>query len=319
LASSEPLALPEPQAHNVAWLFPGQGAQEVGMGRDLWDASPAARRVLETADSVLGFHLSEVCFAGPEEKLRDTRITQPAIMAVSLAALAAAIEAGSLAGRPAFVAGHSLGEYSALVAAGALSLEEGMRLIQARARLMAEAGEAHPGTLAAIMGLEEQAVEAVCREADADVCNLNLPDQTVVGGTREAVEKAMALAKERGARRSVELNVSGAFHSRLMRPAAAGLAEALGEATIGPPLVPVVSNVSAGPLRTAAEVREELPLQIVSPVRWHQSVVNMSAAGVTAFIEFGPGKVLTGLVRRLVPDAHLANVSTYADAGQLKV
>jgi [acyl-carrier-protein] S-malonyltransferase len=289
------------------------------MGRDLWESSPAARLVLETADRVLGFDLSRICFEGPDEKLRDTRITQPAIMAVSLAALAAAIETGSVAGRPAFVAGHSLGEYSALVAAGSLSLEDGLRLIETRARLMAEAGESNPGTLAAIMGVEESAVEAICREADADVCNLNLPDQTVVGGTVEAVERAMALAKERGARRSVQLNVSGAFHSRLMRPAARALEEAVGHATIGAPLVPVVSNVSAEPLREAAQVRAELPRQIVSPVRWHQSVVNMSAAGVTAFIEFGPGKVLTGLVRRLVPEALLANVSTYDDAGQLKV
>ncbi|HXH21267.1 MAG TPA: ACP S-malonyltransferase [Dehalococcoidia bacterium] len=319
MASSGPLELPKQTASNVAWLFPGQGAQEVGMGRDLWESSPAGREVLKAADRVLGFSLTQVCFDGPEEKLRDTRITQPAIMAVSLAALAAALEAGAITARPAFVAGHSLGEYSALVAAGALSLEEGLRLIEVRARLMAEAGEANPGTLAAIMGMREEDVEAVCREAGADVCNLNLPDQTVVGGTREAVQRALALAKERGARRALELNVSGAFHSRLMRPAVEGLEEAVRRAEIGPPAVPVMSNVAAVPLRTADDVRAELPRQIISPVRWHQSVVNMSAAGVTAFVEFGPGKVLTGLVRRLAPDATLANVSTYADAGQLKM
>ena len=289
------------------------------MGRDLWDSSPAARSVLETADRVLGFSLSGVCFEGPEDKLRDTRITQPAIMAVSLAALAAALECGALSARPAFVAGHSLGEYSALVAARALALEQGFRLIAERARLMAEAGEQNPGTLAAIMGMEEPAVQAICRDSDTDLCNLNLPEQTVVGGTRDAVEKAMALAKERGARRSVELNVSGAFHSRLMKPAVAGLQAAVESAGIRSPVLPAVSNVTAKPLAGAAEVCEELPRQIVSPVRWHQSVANMSAAGVTVFVEFGPGKVLTGLVRRLAPEATLANVSTFEDASRLRL
>jgi [acyl-carrier-protein] S-malonyltransferase len=217
------------------------------------------------------------------------------------------------------MAGHSLGEYSALVAAGAFSLADGMRLIQERARLMAEAGEAHPGTLAAIMGMEESAVAALCRDAGADLCNLNLPDQTVLGGTREVVEKAMALAKERGARRALELNVSGAFHSRLMKPAAAGLQAAVQGAVVHDPAVRLVSNVSAGLLTTAADVRTELPQQVVSPVRWHQSIATMSAAGVDTFVEFGPGKVLTGLVRRLAPGATLANVSTFSDAGQLKL
>ncbi len=319
MASSGPLQLPEKTASNLAWLFPGQGAQEVGMGRDLWESSPAARSVLETANEVLGFSLTALCFDGPDEKLKDTRIAQPAIMAVSLAALAAAIEAGTASARPALMAGHSLGEYSALVAAGAMSLADGMRLIQERARLMAEAGEANPGTLAAIMGMEESAVAALCRDADADLCNLNLPDQTVLGGTREVVEKAMALAKERGARRALELNVSGAFHSRLMKPAVAGLQAAVQGAAVQDPVVRLVSNVSAGLLATAADVRTELPQQVVSPVRWHQSIATMSAAGVDTFVEFGPGKVLTGLVRRLAPGATLANVSTFSDAGQLKL
>jgi [acyl-carrier-protein] S-malonyltransferase len=319
LASSDPLGLPENTASNVAWLFPGQGAQEIGMGRDLWDSSPAARSVLETADRILGFSLSGVCFEGPEEKLRDTRIAQPAIMAVSLAALAAALECGALSARPAFVAGHSLGEYSALVAARALTLDQGFKLIAERARLMAEAGERVWGTLAAVIGLAELDVEAICRDSDTDLCNLNLPDQTVVGGTREAVEKAIAIAKERGARRSVELNVSGAFHSRLMKPAVAGLQAAVETAGIRSPVLPVISNVTAQCLAQASEVCEELPRQIVSPVRWHQSVANMSAGGVTVFVEFGPGKVLTGLVRRLAPGATLANVSTFAEAGQLKL
>lgn len=300
-------------------MFPGQGAQEIGMGRDLWDSSPAARAVLQAADRVLGFGVSSICFEGPEEKLRDTRVAQPAIMAVSLAALAAALEAGAIDTRPAFVAGHSLGEYSALVAGGALSLDDGLSLISARARFMAEACESEAGTLAAIIGLEEAAVEAVCKDAGTDLCNLNLPNQIVVGGTRAAVERAMALAKERGAQRTLELNVSGAFHSRLMRPAVAGLQAAVDKAAASDLEVPLVSNVTAQAMSSAADVRRELPEQIVSPVRWHQSVATMSAAGVTTFVEFGPGRVLTGLVRRLAPGATLVNISTFDDVKRAKV
>lgn len=283
------------------------------MGRDLWEASTAARSVFDTADAVLGYKLSALCFDGPDDQLRDTRYSQPAILTVSLACLAAALERGAIAGRPGFVAGHSLGEYTALIAAGALSLDDGLRLVQERARLMAEAGARHPGTLAAIIGLDEMAVRALCAEADADVCNLNLPNQTVVGGTREAVERAMALAKERGAQRAVELNVSGAFHSRLMASAVDGLAGAIEKATVSEPLAPVVSNVTARVISDPSEIREELTRQIVSPVRWHESVATMDAAGATTFIEFGPGKVLTGLVRRLAPGATLINVSALAD------
>jgi [acyl-carrier-protein] S-malonyltransferase len=285
------------------------------MGRDLWHSSRSARAIFEAADEELGYGLSSLCFEGPEDKLRDTRVTQPAIMVVSLAALAAAIECG-LAKRPAFVAGHSLGEYTALVAAAALSVADGIRLIAERARLMAEAGEREAGTLAAIIGLDEDAVAAVCRETNTDLCNINLPNQIVVGGSRPNVETAMALAKERGAQRTVELNVSGAFHSRLMRPAVEGLTGAVSAAPVRDAQVPVVSNVSARPMTSADDIREELPRQIVSPVRWHQSIATMSAAGVTKFIEFGPGRVLTGMIRRLAPEAALSNVSSFSDARQ---
>lgn len=313
MASSAPLFLPPEADPEVAWLFPGQGAQAVGMGLDLWRESAAARRVFEAADEVLGFALSQVCFQGPEERLRETEVTQPAVFTVSLAALAAAVESGFVSRRPAFMAGHSLGEYSALVAAGALGLEEGLRLLRTRADLMAAAGRANPGTLAAIIGLDEATVEEICREAGVDACNLNLPGQTVVGGSREAVAKAMALAKERGAQRALELNVSGAFHSRLMAPAAAGLAQALAAAAISAPQVPVIANANARPLLDAEAVREELGRQVASPVRWHESVTLMAEAGVRTFVEFGPGRVLTGFARRLVPGAVLINVSTPAD------
>lgn len=279
------------------------------MGRDVWENSPAARHVFETADRVLGFALSSLCFEGPEEKLRETEFAQPAIFTTSLACLAAALERGEIQARPAFAAGHSLGEYTALVAAGALSLEDGLVLLRERARLMAEASRAPKGTLAAIMGLDEEAVKQVCEEAAADICNLNLPSQTVIGGTLEAVAQACALARERGAQRVQELNVSGAFHSRLMQPAVEGLKRAIAATDVAAPEVPVVANATAQPLTSAQEVRDELAVQIVSPVRWHDSVTLVAAAGVTTFIEFGPGRVLTGLARRLVPEAKLVNVS----------
>ncbi len=283
------------------------------MGRDLYKGSEAARDVYDVADRVLGYSLSSICFEGPEDKLRQTEYTQPAIFATSLACLAAAVESGMMSSRPAYMAGHSLGEYSALVAAGAMSLEDGLSLLAERARLMAEAGRATTGAMAAIIGLEEEAVRQICRDADVDVCNLNLANQTVVGGTPEGVEKAMALAKERGASRAQALNVSGAFHSRLMAPAATGLRIAIGESPIEAPTVPVVANASGRPLTTDAAVREELAVQVATAVRWHESVTLMTAGGVTSFVEFGPGKVLTGLVRRIAQGATLANVNSLAD------
>ena len=278
------------------------------MGRDVWQASAAARRVFETADRVLGYSLSSLCFEGPEERLRETEFTQPAIFATSLACLAAAVEGGHVTSRPAFMAGHSLGEYSALVAAGALSLQEGLQLLGERARLMAEAGRSNPGTLAAILGLDEEAVRSICAEADADICNLNQPTQIVVGGTKQAVDRAIELAKQRGAQRAVELNVSGAFHSRLMRPAAEGLAKVVAAAGVLAPQVPVVANASAKPMTSEAAVRDELCRQVASAVRWHDSVTLVAAAGVSTFIEFGPGRVLTGMVKRLIPGATLINI-----------
>ena len=282
------------------------------MGQDLWRQSSAARQVFETADRVLGYSLSRVCFEGPAEKLKDTEHAQPAIFATSLASLAAAVENGSIRERPSFMAGHSLGEYSALVAAGAMSLEQGLLLLQERALLMAQAGRELPGAMAAILGMEEDKVREICSEADVDVCNLNLPTQTVIGGSPAGVARAVEIAKERGVR-AMELNVSGAFHSRLMAPAVPGLIEAVGKATIEAPVVPVVANADAQPLLNAEAVRRELRAQIAQPVRWHESVTLMAAAGVTAYIEFGPGKVLTGLARRLVPGATLVNVSGMTD------
>ena len=299
-------------ASTVAWIFPGQGSQKVGGGRDLYEASPAARRAFQRADAALGFPLSELCFHGPENILRQTINAQPAIMAVSLACLEAAREACLLTKEPAFVAGHSLGEYTALVAAGALDLEDGLRLVRERGRLMQMAGEERPGTMAAILGLDEETATALCRETGAQVCNLNAPGQLVIGGTLAAVEAALDLARQRGARRAIPLNVSGAFHTDLMTPAVKGMARALEGVALRDPQIPVLANGSARPLTSARQVRDELLFQLDHPVQWQRSVQYMANAGVDTFIELGPGQVLSGLVGRIVPGARLLSIDGVA-------
>ena len=284
------------------------------MGHDLWENSAAARAVFATADEVLGISLSQICFEGSEDRLRETRITQPAIVTVSLAALAAALDSGIIDETAFVLAGHSVGEYAALIAAGALSLEDGIRLVGERARLMAEASDASPGTLAAVIGLDEETVRRLADEAGGDVCNLNLPNQTVVGGSRAAVQAMIERAKALGAARAMELNVSGAFHSRLMAPAIEGMAKAVAGVEVAAPSVPVIGNVSAEPLATAEAVRAELTEQVARPVRWHESIARIADSGVTTFIEFGSGRVLTGMIRRLVPGAELVNISRFSDA-----
>lgn len=283
----------------TAWLFPGQGAQEVGMGRDLHDAFPEAREIFEEADEVLGRSLSSVIFEGPDEVLRETVNTQPAILVTSLAAWRAATVTGhpALSVAPTCAAGHSMGEYSALVAAGSLSVSEAVRLVARRGELMQAAGEENPGTLAAVLGMDEADVEAVCAETGAEVCNLNATGQIVVGGTVPAVERAAKLAEERGARRVVMLNVGGAFHSSLMTPAAEAMAPIIAEADVADPVTPVVGNVEAALLSKADDVRADLTAQIRRPVRWRDTVLQMQEMGVARYVEMGPGKVLTGLVR----------------------
>jgi [acyl-carrier-protein] S-malonyltransferase len=299
-------------ASSVAWVFPGQGAQKVGGGRDLYEASAAARSVFQRTDRALGFLLSQLCFQGPEDALRQTVNAQPAIMAVSLACLEAAREDGLLTDEPAFVAGHSLGEYTALVAAGAVGLEDGLRLVRERGRLMQMAGEERPGTMAAILGLDEETAAAVCRETGAQVCNLNAPGQIVIGGTLAAVEAALALASQLGARRAMPLNVSGAFHTDLMIPAVKGMDRALGRVTLRDPQIPILANGSARPVTSAGQVRDELLYQLNHPVQWQRSVEYMASAGVDTFIELGPGQVLTGLIRRIVPGARLLTIDSMA-------
>lgn len=293
---------------DVAWLFPGQGSQETGMGRDVAEAYPAARAIFERADAMLGYPLSRLCFEGPDEALRETAQQQPAIFVTSLAIFEAARCAGVLPDAR-VAAGHSLGEYAALVAAGALTFEDGLRLVETRGRLMQEASAAGPGAMAAIIGLDRAAVERVCAETGAELCNDNAPAQIVVGGPPDTVERAMAKAKDAGAQRVVQLAVSGAFHTSLMQPAAEGMARALADCRFADPAVPVLSNVTARPLTSAAELREELVAQLTSPVRWVESVRTMAEGGVRVFYEIGPGRVLAGLVRRIVPEATVINLN----------
>ena len=310
-----PVTIPElPTATDQAWLFPGQGAQHVGMGRDLYEQIPAARAVFEAADEALGFALSRLCFEGPEDELTRTVNTQPALVAHGIAALVAAIEAGTVSAHPAFIAGHSLGEYAALIAARAVGFEDGIRLVHERGRLMQEACDAHPGTMAAVLGLERAEVEAICAEHGAAVCNENAPGNVSVGGTNEAVEAVGEAATEAGASRVVPLKVAGAFHTPLMGGAAEGMAKVLADAPFTAPTIPVVSNVTGQTLTSGGALAGELTAQITSPVLWVDGVRAMLAAGVTSFTEFGPGRVLTGTVGRTERSAELRNVATAPDA-----
>jgi [acyl-carrier-protein] S-malonyltransferase len=281
------------------------------MGAEVRASSEAAREVYALADEAAGFALSELCANGPDDELTSTANAQPAILATSLAILAAALETGALASRPAYAAGHSLGQYTALVAAGSLSIEDAVRLVRERGRLMAEAGRQAEGTLAAVVGLDEATVAEICRESGAEVANYNAPTQTVIGGTPAAVERACALAKERGGR-GLPVNVSGAFHTSLMEPAAREFARVLETVAIGEPSIPVIGNVSAQPLATADDVRADLREQIRSPVRWYQSMDTAQANGVRRVIELGPGRILTSQLKRSHPDLELGSLDEAA-------
>lgn len=293
----------------TAFLFPGQGAQVVGMGRQLYDQSPAARAVLDQIDRALSRPLTKVMFEGPEDALQQTVNAQPAIMAVSLACLEAMREKlGPSMPKPSFVAGHSLGEYTALAAAGVLGLEDTARLVQERGRLMQVACDQRPGTMAAVLGLDEAALLDVARETGTYVSNINTAEQTVISGDAAGVAKAMEAATARGARKVIPLKVGGAFHSGLMESARLGLEQAVGRLAFHDATIPVVANCTGEPLTDAGAVKRELVAQITSCVQWKRSVERMAEAGVTQFIEVGPGKALAGMVKRIAKDAFAVSV-----------
>lgn len=285
----------------VAFLFPGQGSQYAGMGKDLAEKFPAARQVFEEADAALSFALSEVCFNGPAERLQLTENTQPSILTVSVAALRAMESEGFAA--PDFVAGHSLGEYSALVAAGSLSLTDAVRTVRARGRYMQEAVPLGTGAMAAILGADISVVVAACADASqGQVCsaaNFNSPNQVVIAGDSAAIDRAIVLVKERGARRAMKLKVSAPFHCSLMSPAQERLAADLQSVSLADLKVPLVTNVDAGVVTSGAQARDRLIRQVTQPVRWLESVEFLTGHGVQSLVEIGPGKVLSGLVRQI--------------------
>jgi len=294
----------------LALVFPGQASQFVGMGQELSRAYPSVRDLYRRTDEILDAPISRLSFEGPDEELVRTENTQPAIFALSVALWQLLDERGI---RPVVMAGHSLGEYTALVAAGVFSYEQALPVVRLRGRLMQEAGRRRPGTMAAVLGLNGEDLIEVCRKASssglAQVANLNSPGQLVISGEIEGVERAMELAREAGARRVVRLPVSGAFHSPLMDSARQPLAEALENMTISAPRLPVVANVTARPYESAETIPELLVRQLIEPVRWFQSVEQMADIGAEHFVEVGPGKVLQGLIRRILPGTGVSGIS----------
>lgn len=284
-----------------AYVFPGQGAQFSGMGADLYEKSAAVRELFDRADQILGFSISKIMFTGTDEELRQTKVTQPAVFLHSVA-LAKALGDSF---QPDMVAGHSLGEFSALVAAGAMNFEDGLRLVSKRAMAMQKACEAVPSTMAAVLGLPDEKVEEICKSTDGIVvpANYNCPGQLVISGEIPAVDAACEAAKAAGAKRALRLPVGGAFHSPLMEPAREELAKAIAETAFKVPVCPVYQNVSTTAITDPEQIQKNLIAQLTAPVKWTQSVQNMVKDGATVFIEVGPGKVLQGLVKKIEPTA----------------
>ena len=290
---------------STAYLFPGQGSQSVGMGKSHYDDNEEFASYVNRANDVLGFDLKQIMFEGPEEKLKQTEFTQPAIFLHSIALF------NTLDATPDMVAGHSLGEFSALVACEAIAFEDALKIVRRRGELMQKAGENNPGTMAAVIGMDDEVVERICKQATQEVgkeviaANFNCPGQVVISGDEEAIDKAVALLKQEGCRLAKKLTVSGAFHSSLMQPAYDGLKESLEKLDISKPNCPIYSNYTAEPTTDPEEIRSNVLHQLLNPVRWTQTLQNMHENGADAFVEVGPGKVLQGLVKRTLDDVEI--------------
>lgn len=306
-----------PMPETLGYLFPGQGAQYVGMGRDLYEQFPAARKIFDAADRLAGFPLSRLCFEGPEEKLTRTLYAQPAIFTVSLAALEALREKFHEL-TPSFAAGLSLGEFTALVAVGSFSFEDGFALVRERAAAMERAAQKHPGTMASILGLSQTDCGAIAKEAGCELANLNAPDQTVLSGSLETVEKACLLAEGRGAKRAIRLKVGGAFHSALMEDAKSDLEKALTRTPLKMPHLTFVPNAAAAKVTAPDQIRSLLARQLTSPVRWVETMACAWEEGIRFFLEIGPGKVLKGLARKSRPEFAVEPCGTIDDIHNLE-
>lgn len=299
----------------IAFVFPGQGSQYVGMGRELAEKFPQARAAFEEADEALGFPLTKLCWEGPEEELKITYNTQPALLATSIACLRALTEHGIKAD---FVAGHSLGEYSALVAAGALNYQDALKLVRFRGEAMTQAVPAGEGTMAAVLGMTTEKIQELCKAAGAEglgvvePANFNCPGQVVIAGNTPAVEKAVSMAKGMGAKRAVMLSVSGPFHSSLLASAREAMGERLKNAQVNDAQIPVVANVHAKFISAKADIVEALTNQVNSPVLWEDSIRTLADAGVDTFVEVGPGRVLSGLIKKIVKEVKILNVEDLA-------
>jgi [acyl-carrier-protein] S-malonyltransferase len=301
----------------VAYVFPGQGSQKAGMGLDLYENNREAKEIFEAADRVLGFQLSDLMFNGPEDELKLTVNAQPALVTTSIAAYKAASVDRKIES-PGFLAGHSLGEYTALNIAGVLTFEDTVYLSRERGRLMYEAGQKLSGSMAAIIGMKEEEVEAVCNDSNTVIANYNSPGQIVISGNKESIDHAVALAKDRGAARAIPLAVSGAFHSPLMEPAIEGLRQAISSIEFKEPEIPIIANTTAKPLISAADIKDELLKQLNQSVRWQQSVQFMIDSGVSTFIEIGTGNVLSGLIKRINKQVKVLNVGTINDLDNIE-
>ena len=297
----------------VAYIFPGQGAQYVGMGKELYEFSPQAREIFNKADKITGLELTNICFNGPQEKLNQTILSQLGILTVSIAAL----KLLPVAITPEVVTGLSLGEYSALVAAGSLSVEDSFRLVNKRAEFMKEASLENPGGMLAVIGLSHQEVKQICQLADAQIANLNCPNQIIISGTNLQIKKATELSKQKGAKKIVALKVEGPFHSYLMDDAAKKLSGVLAEIKILPPRVPIVANVTADYEDSPEAIKQNLSDQVNHNTFWEDSIRRISGQGIKTFIEIGPGKVLKGLLRRINKDLEVYNIERPDDLNKL--